>query len=374
MQYKIGNFYAHTVFEFDGFAGSVDLVSVHQDFFGIPWDAFLAGEEPPAFWVDQLIGIYNSVTALGAGTYLSLTPFGGTRSSLAPKPKWIDDHPEIEEWHTECFDFSDSSAGESYSRAYFDYVDFMVELFQPEYLTTIIEMNIYQFTCEDEWPSAIQLQNALYDHIKARYPKLIAFPTFVLEQAWGQWDGCPPLNEACLAEKMAEYSKIKMDRFGVSDYPYHRSIDMPAVPDEYYTTVGELAPAGVVFGETGYANRALRAPLFPGGDCIDILQSDDNRQVGFMEQLFRLANEQKWDLVTWWSLKDFIPNEMYGICPCEFQNVWCAIYDAFEQQNLLIAWLGWGSMGIYDYDLQPKPAFTTWQTWFDRPLNLSIQP
>ena len=369
MQYKIGDWYIETTFDFDGFEGMVDLVSMHQDFFGVPWDELLAGQPLPDYWITEMTQIRDNIDELGAGVFLSLTPLGGLRDRLAPKPIWKDDHMETEDWSEGCFDFSNSEDGAAYTAAYFDYVDWMIDLFKPQYLATVIEMNMFEFYCPDDWPALVAMQNDLYDHIKQLYPDLPVFPTFVLEQAWGIWGGCELMDEACLQEKMTGYAAIKKDRFGVSDYPLHKSNEWDWMPDEYFTKVEDLAGVPLVVGETGYPNQGSTIPQPEGSDtCIDLLQSNDTDQARYMDQLFTLAQEREWDLVTWWSLRDYLPADIYLECPCSFDTYWCILYDMIEEMGLLGAWLGWGAMGVLDFDGNEKPVMDTWEKWIARPV------
>src|SRR5688572_20088114 len=65
-------------------ATDVDVTAVHQDFYGVPWDAFLADAEPPAAWVADIDAIAADAEAIGKPVFLSLSPtYGGDRHKLA---------------------------------------------------------------------------------------------------------------------------------------------------------------------------------------------------------------------------------------------------------------------------------------------------
>ena len=60
-------------FSFEAMAGDLDMVSVHQDFFGIPWAELAAGDPLPASWLAFQQDIQARAAATGLPVYLSGT-------------------------------------------------------------------------------------------------------------------------------------------------------------------------------------------------------------------------------------------------------------------------------------------------------------
>lgn len=58
-------------------ASDVDVVNVHQDFFGVPWDAFSAGTAPPPAWAAKLADIAHDAHATGKDIFPALAPLDG---------------------------------------------------------------------------------------------------------------------------------------------------------------------------------------------------------------------------------------------------------------------------------------------------------
>ena len=63
----------------------VEVVAVHQEYYGVPWDAFAGGAAPPSVWAGRMSRISSSARAAGKQVFLSVSPLDGNRSSLAPR-------------------------------------------------------------------------------------------------------------------------------------------------------------------------------------------------------------------------------------------------------------------------------------------------
>jgi hypothetical protein len=81
-----------------------DVIEIHQEYYGVPWDEFAAGQAPPAAWKATMDAIAASAHATGKPIFLSVSMLDGTRTTLAPKPGNVS-------WAAHCYDFaSDGSA------------------------------------------------------------------------------------------------------------------------------------------------------------------------------------------------------------------------------------------------------------------------
>jgi len=378
MQYLMGDWSIETVFDTTGFAGRIDILSVHNDFFGLPWDEFADDGPLPPAWLAVMEDIKAQVDELGVEVFLSVTALNGDRTTLMDKASDNGGRLEIDEdWIAGCFDFDNSPDAARWRAAYKNYVRWMVDFFEPQYLNNMIEMNLYGAACPDQYASLIALANEVYEQEKDARPALVIFPSFVMSEYWG-FDGgqpCaplagqPPTDHSCFAAALARDANIQRDRYGLSSYPSYYIQEWGALPDDYFSAITEYTGERVVFAEIGVGSRNVVMPYpTPDSPCTPVLYESEQMHSAFLQALLEEANALDSDLVTWWSLRDFLPPEMPSTCPCGAPGLWCVLYDAIEQVGLLPLWLMWGSMGVLDHNGTPKAAIQTWESWLSRPV------
>jgi hypothetical protein len=357
-------------FDFTGFDGRVDMVSLHMDnFFGLPWPAFIAGTDPPDVWLEKMAQIRAEIEALGVGVYLSLTPLGGIRDQIADLAEEVDGELFVNNaWLPGCYNFDTGPNHAAHRTGYLNFVRWMVDYFQPEYLTHGIEINIYDLACPDDYDSVITLLNDVYDQGKAIDPSLPIFGTFASSMMWfeGEID-CWPNDRTCLRANLAKIEKLKQDRYGVSSYPIWVYNELPEWPTDYYRAFAEEQEKTVVFGEIGWNTHDVTIPYPTLEDsCMTVTHSSDADQIAFLDHLFSEAQTMGSDLVVWWSLRDFLFEQILTGCPCDAPGLWCLLYDAVYDIGLLPSWVMWGSMGVIDFDAKPKPGYNAWKNWLER--------
>jgi hypothetical protein len=224
--------------------------------------------------------------------------------------------------------------------------------------------------CPDAYESLVHLLNDVYDQEKARNPDLIIFPTFTASSIWGYGDNgdCSVGDRTCLVANLDKQKGIKRDRFGISAYPLFLEWEWDHIPNDYFSAFTELTREKIVFGETGQGSHDVTVP-WPGiGDpCITVLHSSDQAQKEYMQFVLKEAHRQRSDLVVWWSLRDYLFEQILTNCPCQAPGLWCILYNAVAAEGwLLPAWMMWGSMGVLDYDGAPKESYTLWSTWLQK--------
>ena len=322
--------------------------------------------------------IKAQVLALGVDVFLSVTPLDGMRQTLMPRARDVGGQLVLDEnWVGPCFDFASSPDAAKWRTAYQNYVRWMVDFFQPIYLNNLVEMDLYAMSCPGQYDSLIALANEVYDQEKAARPDLVIFPSFVLSEYWQYDDGAacgppagqPPTDHSCFQAAVARDAGVKRDRYGVSSYPSYYLQEWGALPDDYYSALTAATGETVVFAEIGVGSRHVAMPFPNAGDpCTLVLIESDDTHAAFLQYLFEQANALGADLLTWWSLRDYLPPDMPSTCPCDEPGLWCVLYDAAEQGGLLPLWLMWGSMGVLDHDFNPKPALSTWNEWKARAI------
>jgi len=372
-QYEMGDDYIKDRFEVEGFDGRIDLLSVHQDFFGIPWSEFAAGQTPPAVWIAKMQEIQIMADELGVDVFLSLTPLDSTRETLTPQA--VEEGGELvldEDWYTGCFAFNDAPEADEIRNAYKNYVRWMVDLFDPPFLNIGIEMDMYRMSCPDDFNSLIELLNEVYTQEKALDPERVIFSSWEVEIMYGYYENgpCPVGDLSCLNESLELYDSLLRDRIGLSHYPLPMIQYEPGgLPEDLYTLIHDLTGETVVFAEIGLNNKPTILP-YPTLDdpCVELLTTDDQMQSDFVQTLFTQADEMDSALVCWWSVRDYLPSSVLDHCPCQAPGLWCLLYESVYDYGLLAAWLMWGSMGMIDYEMNPKPALNVWMDWLARPV------
>jgi len=176
-------------------------------------------------------------------------------------------------------------------------------------------------------------------------------------------------DASCFLEAMARDAPIRRDRFGVSSYPEFYIAYFGSISEDYYTGVGELTGERVVFAEIGAGSHSIVTPYPTLEDpCILLFDWSSDDKIAFMQSLFEDAQALDSDLICWWSLVDYLPLDVLIHCPCDAPGLWCVLYEAVHGIGLLEPWLMWGSMGVLDYELNPKPSLVPWQQWLARPV------
>jgi hypothetical protein len=201
-------------------ANDADVISIHQDFYGLPWDAFLASAAPPAAWVAKMDSLQQHAAATGKPIFLSLAPLAGDRVHLAPKA--VADGTSfktVDNWAAQCYDLSTAADGPQLIAAYARYVDWMVRKFQPKWVNVAVEINLFQPCGASAWSGIVSLERAAYDAAKAAAPAVPAFMSIQLDHLYGVADGscpAPMTQDQCYDAHYALLADLKRDRFAVS--------------------------------------------------------------------------------------------------------------------------------------------------------------
>jgi hypothetical protein len=356
-------------------AEDVDVVSVHQDFYGVPWDAFLAGRDPPAQWVAILDAIRS--TYAGRRIFLSLQLAGGPgRAHLADKA-WVDASGVLhvdQAWSARCYDLAAEPGGAALRAAWARYVAWMVEEFDPEWVNVGVELNMFAVQCPAAWPGMVAAERAGYDAAKAARPGVIAFPSIQLDVLYGR-QLCTGGLGSCYEANLAQLAGLARDRFAVSLYPQGDPVwRHPAEVDaDYLTRAADRAGGRLLVAETGWDSSPLAGTL--AGTCETPLAFSEADTDGWLARVLDAAESRQADLVTWWSNWDLIPAAVS--VACSYDSTWQPVVDVFRStggSDPLAQFLGeltlkvFGTMGIRDDHGTPKgAAFRRWKKAQARP-------
>jgi len=350
-----------------------DVVAIHQEFYGIPWAAFEARSAPPPEWVQRM----DQLAALGRDqhkpVFLSISPLNGTRERLAATTRIENGSVETDDaTSAPCYDFRTAADGAAKRAAYLGYVDYMVEKFDPAYLTVAIEVNLFFEKCPSATAGVIDVINAAYAAVKAKRASRVVFPSFQIDHLYGySEDSCPdPSNRAaCFDAQYAVLEGIERDRFAISSYPFLNGVSSPDdLPADWFVRAAQRRDERVVIAETGWLSTPLVAKSSTGS-CAPVFAYGTAHSAGYLRRVLSDASTLGIELVTWWSDRDLVVTEFMDNCPCNIGAAWCGVLDVFRGppptgpvdtqffgEVLLKAF---GSMGLRRYDGTPKPELMT---------------
>jgi len=377
------------VFGPQNLADDVDLISLHNDFIGVPWKAFEDGNisDLPPLWKAAVDEWVKLVQDANKGVFLSLALVGGSgRNTLAAEAGEQDGKLITKDnWALPCFNFDTDPDGQRWRKAYLEYVKYMVGRFKPAYVNHAIEVNMFAAACDKMDPGAFdsvkKVADAAYDAARQAHPQAVVFPSFQIDtmrDAIG--DGwCSKGSEAaCFTEALARVKSMKRDRFAVSTYPYIVELTGIKFRSTWLDEVAQATGEKLVVAETGGASSDLvyNAGTAAAPSCQVHIAASEAVQEQYLGWLLGEAKRLEMDLVTWWSDRDIYPHALITGCPCTTPQDYCAVLDWFrslartpqEQPQAELMFRLFESMGLRRFDGTPKKALATWQSYQKLPL------
>jgi len=356
-------------------ASDVDVVAIHQEYYGVPWDAFAAGDPPPSVWAGRMSRLASSARTAGKQVFLSVSPMDGNRSSLAPRVR-VNGGVEVMEsgWAPRCWDARTAADGATWRDAYVRYVEWMVDLFQPEFLNVGIELNLWDIACPSAWDGMVDVVNAAYDAAKARRPATPVFPSIQIDALYGLAPGsCPQGTDAgtCYENGYAHLAGVKRDRFAISSYPYLGAVpSLAALPADWFTRAPQRGGERSLIAEAGWLSTPIVAQA-SGGACFTALTSDETFAAAYLDRLLDDAQAEGMDLVTWISDRDLLIEPLMTDCGCHQSAEWCTVRDLFRgppptgtvdtQLEGELRMKVFGAMGLRTYDgTKKQPVYDRW--------------
>jgi len=358
-------------------ATDVDLVAIHQEFYGVPWNQFATNTPPPAEWTAQMFSLAGWARDAGKEVFLSVSPLNGGRYSLAARTVIVNGSIVSEDgWAAPCYDFATAADAATWRSAYVRYVEAMVDTFHPRYLNVAIELNLFLEQCPTAWEGMVDVVNAAYDAAKSRSPATVVFPSIQIDHLYGVAPGsCPSGVDAgvCYDQAYARLGRVKRDRFAISTYPYLAGFAAPnQVPADWFSRGPARGGERAVIAEAGWLSNSLVAQT-SAGVCLTAVTSDESAEAAYLDLVLSAAERGRMDLVTWISDRDLLIAPMMTDCGCHLAQEWCAVRDIFRgppptgsvdtqlQGELLLK--AFGTMGLRAYDGTPKP--TVYRRWQD---------
>lgn len=355
-------------------ATDADVLELHQEFYGIPWEAFAANTAPPPAWTAKMDAIASAARATGKPVFLSISMLNGARKTLAARTTMDGGRVTSQDnWATPCFDFATDPDGAKYKQAYLRYAAWMVDRFDPHWLNVAIEVNLMFEACPAAIGSVIDVANATYDAVKRTSPARLVFPSFQIDHLYGYaTESCPSADQraACFDRNYAQIVPMKRDRFAMSSYPIPLVTASPAaLPGDWFTRGAARAGERALIAETGMISTPLVVKPRDAA-CVTLFTETATDATAYLTRVLDAARAGDLELVNWWSDRDLVVSELMTSCPCSFDTAWCTVLDIFRgpptttgPDTQLAGELGlkaFGTMGLRDYAGAPKPAYAVW--------------
>lgn len=304
-----------------------DMVFHHFDN-GIPWQEALDGKP----FSKHLEGDWNwkkAKTRADKKTYLGITPLNFDRDAMVGYWGEKDNNePLPENWKN--LKLNDPKI----KTAYLNYVRRAVEYFNPTYLSIGSEVNILAAKDRSKWADYLELNQYVYTELKKQYPSL---PVFVsLQYEWLR--GAEKETQNKKEEQIADAKDIlkSSDIIALTVYKYG-TIHNPVVGD-YFALAKSLAQKPIGLAEVGAMSKEAKY----NGITFTATEEDQDT---FMRTMLREATEGNFVFVNNYFPIDF--DKLLRHLPKDLQGVSVT----------------WAHMGLYDTDLKPKKALSTWDVY-----------
>jgi hypothetical protein len=219
--------------------------------------------------------------------------------------------------------------------AYVNYVSWLIDSFQPDYVNYGVESNNSLFPSTD-FSNYKDFLSQVYPQLKALYPNLPFFVSFIVDET----------NEGFSnANQLLSYT----DYIGLSAYPYvtvsssiSGNTDPALFPTNYFEKFITMANKPFVFSETGYIAENLIIPSYSLNK-----QGNEAWQKAYLEKICQLGNQYNAKFIIWFCSKDYDA----GITTLQSLGLY---------QDLF---LFWRDTGLINQNGNPRPAYSLWNEW-----------
>jgi hypothetical protein len=335
--------YGFTAFPYDLTLEAIDKVSelvvansslyaVHRDDGCVPWQEALSGEAFPAWLTHDWTDIKARVPA-EMPISLHLTPTQQDRHTMAYQCGSTEGGKGVIPITFNSKMYNNPPV----ITAYLNYVRRAADIFEPTFLTIGIEMSELSLNHPDEWEPFAKLMTATLQGLRVSHPEIKLGVEFVLQ--------------SLLLPRVAEQVKPLVDQLdflAISFYPYGSEFGefygapaLPEPPAQWREPLEWLRgytdkPMAIV--ETGYATktREVFGVKFPGDEAL---------QEAFLKDLLTFAKEDNYLFVVWF-------------VPVDYEKLLEKLPDSDNTEAATI----WVNAGLWDSNLNPKPAWNIWQS------------
>jgi hypothetical protein len=225
--------------------------------------------------------------------------------------------------------------------AYINYISWLIDSFQPDYVNYGVESNVATFPSSD-FIAYKDFISQVYPLLKNKYPNLPFFISFIVDES----------NQGFLnANQLVPYT----DYIGLSAYPYVTVSSSatgntnPALfPTNYFEKFITMSNKPFAFAETGYIAENLIIPSYSLNK-----QGNEAWQKAYLEKILDLCKNRNAKFLIWFCSKDYDA----GITTIQSLGLY---------QDLF---LFWRDTGLKDQNGHKRAAYNTWLQWMEKEKN-----
>jgi hypothetical protein len=222
--------------------------------------------------------------------------------------------------------------------AYVNYISWLIDSFQPDYVNYGVESNVSLFPASD-FANYKAFLSQVYPQLKIKYPNIPFFVSFIVDES----------NEGFAnANQLLSYT----DYIGLSAYPYVTvsssatgNTDPALFPTNYFEKFINMADKPMCFAETGYIAENLNVPSFSLNK-----QGTLSWQKDYLEKICNLCNVHQAKFLIWFCSKDYDAAVNTLITLGLYQ-------DLFKL---------WQDTGLKNQNGTKRPSYDSWIKWMEK--------
>lgn len=296
-----------------------DIYAEHIDN-NIPWNALINDSPLPAEFT-QSMDFKVSKRLPNTNLLLSVSLLNLDRNDLAT---------DLDGVVPDYTSFSD----EQIEDAYFEYIDYLIGRFNPDYLVSAIEANELYINAPDQWEGYKELMHKVNNRISQAYPDLKISESMTLHNLYQPQVAAPEtyLNE------VFDYMN-QMDFAAISFYPFFKDLQTQEDFQEAFDFMHDRLDVPIAFAETAHIAEDLVVPNLN----LSIPGSESEQDI-YLKTLLTNAEAQNYEFVIWWAHRDY--DALWETFPPELQDIgqlWRDSGILNEEGNERLSALTWRS-------------------------------
>ena len=313
------------------------LVEAHTDVYGVwldngvPWSAALSDVAYPQTVLTKLDELSREFPA-NHQRYVSVGLLDVSRSTLAT------------DWDgaARTGSFHEVGLGDAIVyTAYLNWLTLVIERVRPDWLNFAVEFSDLAHNSPESWSDGAQLLCSIYAELKSRYPELNLFFSVALKHPDSSLTG---VLETVLPDVELCTDFAAASTYGFVFYGHLNAGDPENLPENWLSQITDLIPnKPVVVAETGWIAESLMVDMWNIA-----VEGTADFQRRYMELLLSESTALQAELVTWW-------------CIVDFDSLWATRLDSDPLASI------WRDTGLYDAELNPRPALEVWDSWLALP-------
>lgn len=307
---------------------------------GVPWRELLAGEPFPPGLESDLSEWETLLSDRDLDLFLAVDLFAPDRLGIAA---------DVEGRALPAALVGASAGQPDVAVAYERYCELLMERFEPDYFSPVLDLNEYLLNRPSDYEAAVQTYKDVREALKFIRFETQIFPTWNLELL----AGLGPVSDQ---EQFSEMRKLEpnSDRLGLTITPPTFLLTMDSLAEDHLTQVEQYTSREVVIVGTGYPSVGFQTgPI--------ILPSSENTQFNYLAEILTTAENGRYDLVVW-SYPYDISSHLETLCPGRISSPGEACDEAVRFDRLR----PYASAGLATPGVAQKEALGLWDEWVAR--------